>query len=403
MNRVQALSAFRYRDFQFLWVSNLSRSTGMWIQMVVLGWLVLEMTNSPFLVALVISCRWVPQLFLGIPAGVAADRIDRRKLILATTTFWTILPIPIAILILAGLIQFWHTLVFALLGGVAMALTAPSQQALMRDIVGEEDLANAISVNSAGISAMRILGAAAGGILIESIGTAGCFYFMAACYLGSVASIYMIRRAPKPSASAQEPIWSNLIEGLRYVASNRILLIIFGSQIVLGVLVWPYIGLMPVFARDVLGVGASGLGFLNLALGAGGLAAALGVAVSGNIRRKGWLLLGSTLALTIVTFLFSQSPWYPISLFILFITGAMTWLFLILTNTIMLAIAPEELRGRVVGIRTLTVAAMPAGNMLLGALANITGAPLALGLGSGIAIVYSLGLILGSASMRRLD
>ena len=371
--------------------------------MVVVGWLVLELTDSPFVLGLVAACRGVPLLLFGAFGGLLADRLDRRKLLIAAQMVSSLLMFLMAILIATALIQVWQIIVITLLIALMMAISMPARQAFLYDIVGGTHLLNAIALNRIAMDSTRILGSVLGGGLIVLIGTSGCFYLMGISYIAGGAALFMIKRAEKLAAGGQSSVWQNLRDGISYIRSNRTVLLLLATEIIIDTFAFSYYSMLPVFARDVLGVGATGLGFLTGASGAGALLGVLAVGMLGNIKYKGRLLLGSCFAFGVTLILFSVSPWYPLSLALLVIAGGAGAIYDTVLATALQTIVTEGMRGRVLGVYVLTWGMSPLGGLQVGAVANLTGVTFAVAIGGVIVSIYALITASRAPSLRMIE
>jgi len=350
-------AALAFRDYRLLWTSNVMTQTGQWMQQVATGWLMLELTNSPTWLGLVGFARGIPMLLMSLPAGVLADRIDRRKLLVTSQIAAALLATILAVLVATDLVRPWHVLVLAFFSGSAMSFIFPTRQALVSTLVPRERMANAVALNSAGQNSTRVFGPSLAGILIGAVGTAICFAIQAVGLIG--AAIMSIRlhvpsREEHPGrvkASARE----NLVEGLRYIAANPRLKGLIGLAAIPTVLALPYMQMLPVIARDELGTGSAGLGLLMTASGVGALAGSLAVAALGNrMREFGSLQIITAALFGIMVALFAFSPWMPLSLLLVALTSGVSSIYMSLNNTVLQMSVSDEFRGRVLSVYLMT-------------------------------------------------
>ncbi|MDP2953363.1 MAG: MFS transporter, partial [Chloroflexota bacterium] len=286
--RVPAFSAFRYPGFTYLWLSTLLWSAARWMERVVLWWYVYQLTESAFLLGVVTAVQWVPLLLLGPWMGVVADRFDRRRTIIFAQVLMLTVPLAMAYLILSGQIQLWHIIIVVLVSGTGVALDQPARQALLYDQVGREGAMNAQALYRLARHGPLIIGALIAGGLMQQIGPGPAFFAVAATYLVGLALTFLIPTPPKMSDITSA--WKHLLEGLSYIKGNRILLALFGVEIAGDIFGLPFQMLLPVLARDVLGVGPMGYSVLFAASGVGELGAALAIASLGDFKAKRWLL-----------------------------------------------------------------------------------------------------------------
>ncbi|RIK46547.1 MAG: MFS transporter, partial [Chloroflexi bacterium] len=302
-------SALRFRDYRLLWTGNFVTQTGQWMQQVALGWLVLDLTGSATYLGLVGFARGIPMLFMSLPAGVLADRMDRRKLLLVAQLVAAALAVILAVLVVTGLVRPWHVLVTSFLSGSAMAFVFPVRQALVPSLVPREHLANAVALNSAGQNSTRVLGPSLAGVLISAIGTAGCFFLQAGSLIW--AAVLSARLPKRPRSNQARTARSNVRDGLRFIASSPTLTALIGLAAIPTVLAMPFQQMLPVFATDVLRTGSTGLGLLMAASGVGALVGSLAYAAVGKVGNEGMVLIGTAGAFGLALCLFAASSWAP--------------------------------------------------------------------------------------------
>ena len=375
--RLATFDSLRYRDYRLLWFGTLFSSSGQWIQQVSLGWLTYAVTGSPFLLGAVNGLRSVPLLVLGPFGGVAADRLDRKRLMLTTQLFLMTVTAIFATVVLTGHAHVWNIALFTLLTGVAWAFNMPVRQSVVPNLVPRDALMNALALNSAGFNVTRIVGPSLAGLMIATIGISGNFYLQATAYLGVATMVWLMHVPAHEHRSASVSVRQNLAEGARYVWHHPTL----RSQMLLAlvpvVIALPYISLMPVFAKDVLQLGPGGFGVLMAAPGLGAVIGTLTIASLGNIERKGLLLFGSLLALGLTLVLFALSRSFPLSLALLVLVGGFQMTYMTTNQTLLQLSTPDQFRGRVMGIYMLNQGLLPLGSLIAGALADLWGAPLA--------------------------
>ncbi len=381
-----AFASLRHRNFRLFWTGQMVSLIGTWMQSVAQGWLVLTLTDSAFLLGLVGAIGSLPVLFLALPGGVAADRFDKRRLLIFTQSTAMALALILAALTHYGLVRIWQVVLLAALSGSVFAFDAPSRQAFTIELVGKEDLLNAIALNSAVFNAARILGPALAGVLIGFIGMAGCFFLNGLSFLAVIFGLWLIsgkRTAPKTSGSA----WREMREGLSYSWSHPVIRPLVTIVAVFSIFGMPYAMLMPVFARDILAVGPRGLGFLMTANGVGALAGSLGLAAFNRPKGRGRLVLSAGLVFSLAVAAFSLSRSFTLSLALLPLVG---WSMVSQTatiNTLLQTTVPDGLRGRVMSLFTFVfMGMMPFGSLLAGSLAQRFGAPAALKAGAAICL-----------------
>lgn len=351
-------------------------SGGQWVQQVTLGWLLYDLTGSAVLLGLLNGLRALPFLIASPIAGVAADRMDRKKLILITQYVLFTTTMGMGVLVGVGFLQVWHLFVFTVITGITWAFVDPVRQTLVPALVPREDLMNAVALNSAAFNFTKIIGPSLGGALIVVSGAAGNFFVQSLAYLGVLVSIYWMTIPPTPAEARQSSAMANLKEGLVYVWSNPSVFALMATALVPRIFAVPYQTLMPVFQKDVLNVGPEGLGILLAAPGLGAMLAGLMLATLANrVRRQGVLMLVSLVSLGVVMSLFSQTNSFPLAILALVAVGGCQVFYMATTNTMLQVIVPDHLRGRVMSIYALDRGLMPVGALMAGVSAHVIGAP----------------------------
>jgi MFS transporter, DHA1 family, staphyloferrin A biosynthesis exporter len=402
--RFQTFSSLRHLDFRYLCAGTFMMSAGQWIQQVTLGWLVYELTGNSILLGMLNGLRALPFLVTGPMAGVAADRMDRQKLMLHTQYVLIVTAVIMGGLVASGLLAVWHIFVFTLITGIAWTFSEPVRQSLIPSVVPKADLANAIALNSGGFNLMKIIGPATGGAMIALFGAAGNFFVQGAAYAGVLAMIYLMHVPPTPAEARRSSALANLKEGFSYVWSTPAVLALMILAYVPRIFAVPYQTLMPVFQKDVLGVGPEGLGLLMAAPGVGAVLSVLVLAsLTNRVKRQGLLLVGSIVILGAFLVLFSQITSFWLALLVLVAVGGFQMLFLASTNTMLMLIVPDELRGRVMSLYMLDRGLMPAGALFAGVVAHFVGGPLTVATMGAIVIVLALMVAWRVPAIRALE
>jgi MFS family permease len=352
---------------------------------VALGWLVLELTNSPFYVGLVSALGSLPILLFTLWGGVLADRVDRRRALILLQTLMLLDALALALLTVTDRMTVPWVMVLAVVHGTSSAFEVPIRQAFVVDMVGKDDLMNAIALNSSNFNLTRIVGPALAGVVIATAGVAPCFFINAASFLAVIWSFYAMREADAPNREARGSTAATFEEGARYAlgaASPRALLLLTAIFSIFG---FSFIAMLPVYARDVLHTDARGYGGLMTAVGIGASIGALTMAAMGHrfprirVVRAAGLLFSLSLAVTAVV-----RQWW-LAAVLLGVTGCLMILNNIATNTQLQTTAPDQLRGRVMGFYSLMVLGMsPFGSLLAGWVSEQHGVPAALGLGAAV-------------------
>ncbi len=372
----RTFSSLRHVNFRFLWLGTVFMAAGQWIQQVTLGWLLYDLTGSSILLGALNGLRVLPFLIASPIAGVAADRMDRRKLMIVTQYILMATAVGMGALVASGYLQIWHLFAFTLLTGIAWAFVDPVRQSVIPNLVPKSDLMNAVALNSAAFNLTKVIGPSLGGLLILWFGAGGNFFVQSAAYIGVLLSMYWIVIPPTPGEARQSSAASNLKEGLLYVWSNSAVFALMTAALVPRVFAMPYQTLMPVFQKDVLGVGPEGLGLMLAAPGVGAMLSGLLLAnMADRIRHQGLVMLGSLVMLGVMMNVFSWSRSFPLALLSLVGVGVFQILYMATTHTMLQLIVPDRLRGRVMSLYALDRGLMPAGALIAGVSAHYIGAP----------------------------
>jgi MFS family permease len=369
------LGALAVPDFRYLWLGSLVSNIGTWMQQIGSGWLVLQLTNSPFWLGLVAFAAALPILLFSLPAGVMADRVDRRRLLLGTQGLVGVLAALLAVLTATGSVRIGYVLVITFLTGTLMAFDMPTWQTMIPDLVGKDRLMNAVGLNSAAFNGAAVVGPALAGVILATFGPAACFALNAASYLAVIAALVAVRtRSAGKAAPAEVSLAESAGAGLRFIGRRRLILAFFALAAIVSLAARPYLQLLPVFSRDVLGGDARLYGTLMAANGVGALGGALLTAAFARVPRKGLVLLGSVAVFSLALVAFALIPRVPVALALLVLVGGATTLFMSATNTVIQSLAPDDVRGRVLSVWSMIAAGvMPLGSLLLGGLASLTG------------------------------
>ena len=388
MRRLHTFDAFHNPGYRLLWSGYLFSNVSRWMQMTMLAWLVLELTDSPLRVALVGFFGMSPMLFLGMIGGVLADRVDRRRLILASQSVSLIASVMMAVVLLLGAEQYWYAYLVMLVSGIGWALDMPSRRALLPDLMGRSGVTNAVALDSVAMHCSLLLGPVLAGTLISVVDVSGGYLAIASFQLVSVLLIRAVSLPGPPKRYGQSAnIVGNLIEGFRYVRGNKVILATVWVTVFMNLLMFPYMQMVPVIAKDTLHVGPGLMGVLMGASGLGALVGAVLIASLRTITYHGRLYLGGSLVALATLLAFSLSTWYLASLPIMVILGLGTAGFGTMQATITMLVSSEEMRGRALGVMSLAIGAGPLGAVLTGAVASAYGAPFAIGLNAAIGLV----------------
>ncbi len=396
----RALRSLRHRNYRLFIGGQIISLVGTWLQSVAQSWLVYRLTGSSFLLGLAGFCGQIPVFILAPLGGAVADRHARRNLLVATQSAAMLLAFTLGALTLLGRVRVIDVFVLAALLGVVNAFDVPARQSFVVEMVGRDDLPNAIALNSSVFNSARTLGPAVAGVLVAVIGEGWCFVLNGASYLAVIACL--LRMDVRPAAPTSRPgsALDDIVDGFRFVARTgpiRALLLLLG---LVSLLAMPFSVLMPIFADRILHSGARGLGLLMAATGLGALAAAVLLAFRASARGLGrWVALSASgFGLSLVLFTLSRSLWLSVAL--LSLVGFCMVLQMAASNTLLQTLAPDALRGRVMAVYSMMLMGMaPFGALLAGAAASRIGAPAALAAGGAVSF---LGALLFATRLPRL-
>jgi MFS family permease len=388
----RTFSALRHRDFRLWWFGQMVSLVGTWIQFVAQNWLVYRLTGSPAMLGLVNFVGLVPTLPLSLWAGSLADRFDKRRLVIIAQIMLFAQAAALAVLTVTGVVRVWHVMVMAFVFGVARALDVPARQSFVIEMVGKEDLTNAIALNSTIFNIARTAGPAIAGLLVMAIGEGLAFVVNAVSFLPVIGALLMmrtssIRRKPRSSAGRQ------IVAGLRYAGRNQYVWLIMSLVGVSAFFVMPYSVLMPVFAKEVFGGGADVYGYLLTFAGLGALAGALTVASLGPRSPRGLLLSAANGAFAALIFSFAFVRTFWLGAAILLGVGFCFVVQNSLANTLIQLNVPDRLRGRIMSIYFLVfMGAMRLGSLQAGYVADYVNVKAALIIGGALSLLYSAGV-----------
>jgi MFS family permease len=382
-----AVRALRHRNFQLFFAGQLISLIGTWMQTVAQSWLMYRLTGSTLLLGTVGFASQIPVFLVAPIGGTVADRLNRHRIVIATQTMSMILAFILAALTLTHRIQVWQIMVLAAGLGVVNAFDIPARQAFLMDMVGREDLMNAIALNSSMFNGARILGPAVAGIVVAWVGEGWCFFANAVSYIAVIAGLLMMKiRHPLNLANQGSPI-EHILEGFRFViraAPIRAILLLLGLVSLVGM---PYSVLMPVFAREILHGGAKELGLLMGATGVGALLGALSLATRVGVRGLGKLIAicAGGFGGSLILFAFSKLFW--LSMILLVPVGFTMMVQMASSNTLLQSMVPDQMRGRVIAVYSMMFMGMaPFGAFFAGAIAHRLGAPWTVAIG-GVACI----------------
>jgi MFS family permease len=384
------LRSLRHRNFQLFFAGQLVSLVGTWMQTVAQAWLVYRLTGSPAQLGMISFAGQIPLFLLSPIAGYAADRFNRLRVVFATQAFAMALAALLAGLTLTGNIRIWELYVLSTLLGVANAFDVPARQSLFVDMVGREDLMNAIALNASIYNGARIVGPAVAGILVAQIGEGWCFFLNAVSYVAVLIALRLMKVRPFEARKAVGSPWDTIREGFAYSARTTPFRELLSLLAVISFAGTPYLVLMPIFADQVLHSGARGFGILMGSCGAGALAGALLMASRTNMKAFPRQAFLATTAFPVAIAVFSWSTTFWLSCAGAFAASFAIMIQLNATNTLMQSIVPDRLRGRIVSLYSMMYLGVgPLGAAAAGFAADSIGARLTLTIGAAVCMLAS--------------
>lgn len=396
---LRAFVALRHRNFRLFWFGQLISLIGTWMQSIGQSWLVLQLSHNALTLGLVGALQFLPVLFFALFGGVFADRWPKRRVLLFTQSSAMILAAILWVLIITGVVQIWHILILASLLGFTNALDMPTRQAFVVEMVGRDDLPNAVALNSSLFNMARIVGPGIGGLVIAALGVAPLFLLNALSFIAVIIGLALIdikklhtRHTPigQPE-QAKLGTFKSIGEGLSYIFKTPSISLIIAVVGIISLFGINFNVVLPLFATDILHVGATGFGFISSAFGIGSLLSALWLAWGNRRPSIRQMLIGAT-AFGIAEALFAISHNYVLSLVLIAAVGFMQIGFSAIANTTLQTVSPDHLRGRVMSAYMVVFAgSTPIGNLFIGALAVPFGAAIATLVGALLSLAAAIG------------
>ncbi len=399
----RTFSALRHRNYRLFFAGQLVSLIGTWMQNVAQAWLVYELTNSPFKLGLVSFCSGVPALVFSLWAGVVADRMPKRRLLLMTQTGMMTLAFLLAADVFLGTVAWWHIACLAFLLGLANTFDAPVRQAFVVEMVGRAELMNAIALNSAMFNSARIIGPALAGITLATMGAKWCFVLNGLSFLAVIAGLALMDVKPYVGAPAGESTLRQMRDGVGYIWRHPTVRPLITVVAVSNLFSFGYLALLPAFAQDVLRVGSVGYGFMSTAVGAGALAGALIMATLGDHGRKGLMLTAGNLVFPAMVVAVALSRSFHLTLGFLVVAGLGFMTQNAMANILVQTTVPDGLRGRVMSVYMMVFLGFyPIGALIAGTVAERWGAPAGAAFGGGVGLAYGLYLLWRYPEIRAL-
>ena len=400
----KTFTALRYPNYRLWFWGQMTSLFGTWMQMTALGYLTFEMTHSPAYLGYVGFANGIPTWLFMLYAGVVADRMSRRRLMIITQTAMMILAFILAGLTFLHVIQPWHIIVLAFLSGVTNAFDAPARQAIVQDLVPYEDMTNAIALNATMFNSATALSPALGGLTYALFGPGWCFTINGLSFVAIIAALAVMKMPPFEAKAEQNSVLTDLKEGIRYVAGQPMIRTIISLVGVISLFGLSFATLVPAWSVNILGGNAATNGLLLSSRGLGALVGALMIASLGRFTFRGKLLSFGSFAFPALLMAFSLMRWVPLSLIMLFCLGFSQILVLNLANSTVQTLTPGSLRGRVMGIYTfIFFGLMPIGALFIGGMAGRYSEPAAIWINVVIIAIFSGLIWIFMPKLRRLQ
>lgn len=381
--------AATHRNFRYYWFGQCISLIGTWMQNIGQSWLVYTLTNSPLLLGLVGTVQFLPVTFLSLFAGVVVDKFPKKKILLITQSVSMVLAFTLSILVFTHKVQYWHIIILALLLGINNTLDMPTRQSFVVEVVGKQDLMNAIALNSATFNLARIVGPAIGAVLMAKLGAAWCFFFNGLSFLAVIYGLTKIKPIPfVRKLDRNNKLLTEIMDGLKYILKTPVLLKTTLMVTVMGIFAFNYSVILPVFTKSVLHGTEGTYGFLMSALGLGSLIGALTVSLRSKSGPKLKVMLVSSMAISILLILTGSVKTQYLAALTLAVTGVFNIYFSTTANSTLQINSKDEYRGRVMSVYSLVFAgSTPLGNLFTGVAADKLGASSAFILSGIIAFV----------------
>ena len=400
--RAQFLISLQHPDYRRLWFANLSAGSAHWALIVARGWLVFELTDSSTLVGVVTFAAMIPSFLFSPFAGYLADRVDRRRLLACAFSVNAVHNLLLATLTLAGFIEIWHLVALSVINGSARAAEMPASGSLLPNLVPRHHLLNAIALNSGTLHSARLLGPLMIAPLLTTVGAEGAFVLSTALYCLGLIQVLQIRTSSTGLVESETGVVENLLAGLHYVYHHSLLLPLMLLIVAHCALTMSFESLLPVLAKEKLGVEGAGFSYMMMAVGAGALAGVIGLTRVQSDSIRGRLLLVSGIVSAVAPITLAISPNLPLALLASVGMGVSQGTFMILFTTVVQTIVPDAIRGRVTSVSNLHIGGFMASiNLVNGSVADVVGAPTILVV-SGVAFLMVMPLSLSSFHIRRL-
>jgi MFS family permease len=383
-------NALKHRDFRVFFTGSMVTRIGEDMQEVAEDWLVYIMTGSPFLLGLVAFCKGPSRVVLAPIFGAVADRVDRRKILIGVYVFQMTSAAVYGLLVSTDVIAFWHIIVLAILDGLVAPLSRVTRQTVIPDLVPQESLVSAISTNSVGNNACQVVGPVLGGMLIVWLGIEAIFFINAVGFCAIIFSLLSIKLPRRSGERKELNLRGDIVDGARFVWRQRLIREVMSIQLFSFFLALPFNRFFPVYAKEILHIGPTGLGLLRGSFAAGNVVGGMGMIFYGGGKNQLRVLHATALALPLCLILFAYSTWVPLSVAALVATGVVTMIFRSTGLSVIQLNVPNEFRGRAMGLYHMELGFRSLGALLLGAIGSAVGVPVAIAAGSALFGLISL-------------
>ena len=395
------LPALSYPQYRLLWFSGLSAWVGRWIEMVVGAWLVLELTNSPFFVGLLGTCRFASTV-LGPFCGAVCDRVNQRSVLLVVQIVYGSAALIVLALFASAQIAAWHLFAFTFIGGLCFTFDFSARYSIAAGIVKGDHIVSSISLLQVANGLTSIVGPLIGGSMLEIIGATGCFSLIAASFALSSVALLPLKTPARSDSENRGSIWEDLLSGLRYIKDDRFLLSLVSMAALVNLFIYPYsYTLMPIFARNILGTGASGFGQLMAGAGLGAILGSLAVGSLPQFASRGQFLVGSIIAWPVALIALSFSRSFSLSMALLIMAGVAQGISMALVQALLLLRSTDQMWGRVSGARAFAISTLSLGTFLTGYEAALWGVPMALVINSSVFLLITTLMVAWAPELAR--
>ena len=385
------------KRFRLVWLVTLFDVAGLLVYFTVQGWLALMLTDSPFWVGATAAMNGMALMLFSLIAGVLADRVNRKTILLLSMSVQASLAFFTAILVFTNLIEFWHVLVIAFLRGSAGAVKLPSKMAIVLDVINRKDVLKATAANFSGMGVVGIIIPIFAGLVVQSFDIAWAYIIMGVAWSLGPITLLWLKDITAVKEISRSP-FQDFKQGLSYVFATPTVRTLILMGLFADFFGWGIEAMVPVIVRDVLHVGPAGVGYMFSAASAGILLSTLVISNMQEIKNKGYLLVSGYIGFGIFLILFAMSPWLILSLVLMGLVGVSAGAAEATIHTLLQTSVPDEMRGRVLSFRAFSFGASGSSGLYTGGIASFLGAPIAIAIGGAILVLHGIGMIRGLAS-----